>query len=394
MTTIKIYNNIAQEGLSLLEKENYDLQAQDNFEGILLRSESLLKHEFPQDLLGIARAGAGTNNIPVQRCTNEGIVVFNTPGANANAVKELILATLLLSVRPVLRARDWILNLDSEDPEGDSEKFKSQFAGVELEGKTLGVIGLGAIGAMVANDAYRLGMNVIGYDPYVSVETAWNISRRVKRADDLQEVFDNCDFITIHVPLLDSTRHLISKKQLTAMKDTAVLLNFARKELVDTDAVINALDEGQIKSYVCDFADARLIHREDCIVLPHLGASTQEAEVNCAISAAKTLSRFLNTGEIVNSVNFPRVELTLRSPMRFTFIHKNIPNMLGQISTVAANHKLNIENMINKSRGDYAYTIVDIQDIPTEQHQHVIDSLSQIDHMIKVRLIENKTAHF
>lgn len=389
MTNIKIYNKIADEGLDLLKKRGYQLDGEGDYQGILLRSEKLTDHEFPQSLLGIARAGAGTNNIPVERCTEDGIVVFNTPGANANAVKELILMTLLMSVRPVLRARQWITNLKSDDPETEAEKHKAQFAGVELEGKTLGVVGLGAIGSMVANDAYRLGMNVIGYDPYVSVETAWNISRRVKRADDLQEVLESCDFITIHVPLLDSTRHLISTNELKSMKENAVLLNFARKELVDTDSVIEALDNKEIRSYVCDFADNRLIHREDCIVLPHLGASTTEAEVNCAISAANTLNKFLKTGEIVNSVNFPRVEMTLRSPIRFTFIHKNIPNMLGQISTVAANHKLNIENMINKSRGNLAYTIVDIQDIDDTVREAVTRDLSLIPDMIKVRLIDN-----
>lgn len=388
MKNIKIYNKIANEGLQILSKKSYHLDSIENYEGILLRSESLLNHTFPPSLLGIARAGAGTNNIPIERCTKEGIVVFNTPGANANAVKELILMTLLMSVRPVLKARQWLLSLESDDPENEAEKHKSQFAGMELEGKTLGVIGLGAIGSMVANDAYRLGMNVIGYDPYVSVETAWNISRRVNRADDLQEVLENSDFITIHVPLLDSTRHLISTRELKTMKKSAVLLNFARKELVDTEAMIDALDQDEIRSYVCDFADNRLIHREDCIVLPHLGASTTEAEVNCAISAATTLSRFLETGEIINSVNFPRVELTLRSPIRLTFIHKNIPNMLGQISTVAANHKLNIENMINKSRGDFAYTIVDLQEIPKSEKEDIIKDLSQIEHMIKVRLID------
>lgn len=387
MRDIKVYNKIADEGLKILEKNKFNLNPEGDFEGIILRSEKLHDHVFPNSLLAIARAGAGTNNIPVPKCTEDGIVVFNTPGANANAVKELILMTLLMSVRPVLRARKWLSELESDDPETEAEKHKAQFAGVELEGKTLGVIGLGAIGSMVANDAYRLGMNVIGYDPYVSVETAWNISRRVQRADDIQEIFENCDFITIHVPLLDSTHHLISSRELKAMKSNAVLLNFARKELVDTEAMIEALDNDEIKSYVCDFADNRLIHRDDCIVLPHLGASTTEAEVNCAISAANTLTRFMNTGEIINSVNFPRVELTLRSPVRFTFIHKNVPNMLGQISTVAANHKLNIENMINKSRGDFAYTIVDLQEVPQANQVGIIKDLENIDKMIKVRLI-------
>lgn len=389
MRQIKIYNKIATEGLEILKKQGFTLNQSENYEGILLRSEPLLNHDFPNDLLAIARAGAGTNNIPIERCTQSGIVVFNTPGANANAVKELILMSLLMSVRPVLKAQQWLTELNSEDPESDAEKHKAQFAGFELEGKTLGVIGLGAIGSMVANDAYRLGMNVIGYDPYVSVETAWNISRRVNRAEDLQEVLQNSDFITIHVPLLETTEHMISTSELELMKDSAVLLNFARKELVDTQALIAALDSKSIASYVCDFADNRLIHRDDCIVFPHLGASTLEAEVNCAISAANTLSRFLKTGEIVNSVNFPRVELSLRSPIRFTFIHKNIPNMLGQISTVAANHKLNIENMINKSRNDYAYTIVDIQDIDSSKYSAILKDMSKINDMIKVRLIEN-----
>ncbi len=392
MSTIKVYNEIADEGLKLFKKRGFSLEDSSTYDGMILRSENLLGHEFPDTLLGIARAGAGTNNIPIDRCTEEGIVVFNTPGANANAVKELILMSLLMSVRPVLKAREWLLNLESDTPELDAEKHKRQFAGLELEGKTLGVIGLGAIGSMVANDAYRLGMNVIGYDPYVSVETAWNISRRVKRADDLQEILEECDFITIHVPLLEQTKNLISVKELELMKPTAVMLNFARKELVDMDAMINALDADEIATYICDFADNRLIHRDDCIVLPHLGASTKEAEINCAISAANTLTRFLNTGEVVNSVNFPRVEMTLRSPSRFTFIHENIPNMLGQISKVASNHDLNIENMINKSRGNYAYTILDFQEISQEQQEAVMKDLNDIKHMIKVRLITTKPA--
>lgn len=387
MNYIQTYNAIATEGLELLDKKLYHLNETNNPHGILLRSHSLHNYEFNENLLGIARAGAGTNNIPVDKCTENGIVVFNTPGANANAVKELILATLLLSVRPILQGAKWIQELESSNPEQEAENHKKNFSGYELEGKTLGILGLGAIGSMVANDAYRLGMNVIGYDPYVSVETAWNISRRVNRATDLDTVLRESDFITIHVPLNKSTHHLISTAELSKMKKNAVLLNFARKELVDTDALIEALDAKSIKSFVSDFADRAILHRDDILVLPHLGASTEEAEINCAKSAAITLSRFLETGEIVNSVNFPSTELPMSAPIRITLIHKNIPNMLGQISTVAANYKVNIENMINKSRGDHAYTMIDVADMDNKTKEALISSLEQIDQMVKVRMI-------
>lgn len=388
MKYIQTYNAIASEGLDLLDKRKFKLNETNNPHAILLRSHSLHNIEFNANLLGIARAGAGTNNIPVDKCSEKGIVVFNTPGANANAVKELILASLLLSVRPILQGAKWIQELQSSNPEQEAENHKKEFSGNELEGKTLGIIGLGAIGSMVANDAYRLGMNVIGYDPYVSVETAWNISRRVNRAQDLDTVLRESDFITIHVPLNTNTKHLISKNELSKMKTNAVLLNFARKELVDTEALIDALDEKLIKSYVSDFADRAILHRDDILVLPHLGASTEEAEINCAKSAAVTLSRFLETGDIVNSVNFPSTELPFGSPIRITLIHKNIPNMLGQISTVAANYKVNIENMINKSRGDHAYTMIDVATMDAKTKEALLSALSKIDSMIKVRLID------
>lgn len=388
MKYIQTYNAIASEGLDLLDKNKFRLNETNNPHAILLRSHSLHNTEFNKNLVAIARAGAGTNNIPIDLCTEQGIVVFNTPGANANAVKELILATLLLSVRPILQGAKWIQELDSSNPEQEAENHKKNFAGYELEGKTLGIIGLGAIGAMVANDAYRLGMNVIGYDPYVSVETAWNISRRVNRAQDLDTVLRECDFITIHVPLNAKTKHLISKNELSKMKKNAVVLNFARKELVDTKAMIDALDENSIQSYVTDFADPSLLHRDDVLVLPHLGASTEEAEINCAKSAAITLSRFLETGDIINSVNFPATELPFGGPNRITLIHKNIPNMLGQISTVAANYKVNIENMINKSRGDHAYTMIDVAAMDNKTKEALISALEKIESMIKVRLID------
>lgn len=388
MKYIQTYNAIASEGLELFNKKVYHLNETNNPHGILLRSHSLFNTEFNDNLLAVARAGAGTNNIPIDDCTSKGIVVFNTPGANANAVKELILASLLLSVRPILQGAKWIQELESSNPEQEAENHKKNFAGNELEGKTLGIVGLGAIGSMVANDAYRLGMNVIGYDPFVSVETAWNISRRVNRAQDLDTVLRECDFITIHVPLNKNTRHLISTSQLSKMKSNAVLLNFARKELVDTEAVIEALDKKQIKSYVSDFADSSLLRRDDVLVLPHLGASTEEAEINCAKSAVITLSRFLETGDIVNSVNFPATEMPFNAPTRITLIHKNVPSMLGQISTVAANYKVNIENMINKSRNDHAYTMIDIQTIDSKTKEGLMSALRKIDGMIKVRLID------
>ena len=387
MQHIKTFNNIAPEGLELLDK-NYALNASDTFDGILLRSHSLHGMKFDESLKGIARAGAGVNNIPVKECTEQGIVVFNTPGANANAVKELVIASLILSVRPILKGAEWVQKLEGDNISEQVEANKKQFAGTELDGKTLGVIGLGSIGSQVANDAYRLGMNVMGYDPYVSVNTAWNISRRVHRAMSIEEILINADFITIHVPLIDATRNLISTNQLAKMKDTAVLLNFARGGLVDDDAVIKALDEGFLGSYITDFADAKLLNHEKVLVLPHLGASTEEAEVNCAKMAVKTLTYFLETGNIVNSVNFPNVDLAFNSPTRFTLIHKNIPNMLGQISNVAGNLGVNIENMINKNSGDYAYTIVDISDSDDKVINDLNEAFKKIDAMIKTRVIK------
>lgn len=322
MFDIKTFNAIAPEGLARFNTPEFSVDQTETPAGIVLRSEKLHSYDFPSSVLGVARAGAGTNNIPVQKCTENGIVVFNTPGANANAVKELVVACLLLSVRPVLKGANWVQTLSGPDIESQAEAEKKQFAGTELEGKRLGVIGLGAIGAMVANDAYRLGMDVTGYDPFVSVDTAWSISRRVKRAQSMDEIFTNCDFITVHVPLTENTHHLIGKDELAKMKETAVLLNFARGELVDTDAVVEAVNQGAIGNFVTDFADERLLHNEKIMVLPHLGASTEEAEINCAKMAARTLKKFLETGNIKRSVNFPTVEMAFNSPHRFTIIHK------------------------------------------------------------------------
>lgn len=389
MYAIKTYNAIAEEGLKKFETENYRLNETDNPDGIVLRSQNLYGMDFPSQLKAIARAGAGTNNIPVNECTEKGIVVFNTPGANANAVKELILASLLLAVRPIIEGVEWVKTLKGPGIDKKVEAEKKRFVGSELAGKKLGVIGLGSIGAMVANDAYRLGMDVVGYDPYVSVDTAWSISSRVKRVLSIEEVLTTSDYITVHVPLLDSTRAMISAEKLTLVKKDAVLLNFARGELVDLDAVISALEKGQLKSYLTDFADERLIEMDNVVVLPHLGASTEEAEINCAKMASKTLKYFLETGNIVHSVNFPTVEMVLNAPLRLAVINRNITNMVAQMSIGLAEYDVNIVNIMNKSRGDYAYTLIDIEFIPEDKLVMIVERIKNVEGILTVRVIKN-----
>lgn len=390
MFQIKTFNAIAPEGLQRLEKEKYAINESDQPQGILLRSQKLHDYAFPESVLGIARAGAGTNNIPVKACTEKGIVVFNTPGANANAVKELVIASLLLSVRPILRGAQWVQTLSGDNVEEQAEAQKSQFAGTELEGKKLGIIGLGSIGAMVANDAYRLGMEVVGYDPYVSVDTAWTISRRVKRANDIAEVFSTCDFITVHVPLMENTHHLVGEAELAKMKPTTKLFNFSRKEIVDTDAVLRALKADRLAGYTTDFADEQLLHNEKVLVLPHLGASTEEAEVNCAKMAARTLKKFLEFGTIKRSVNFPTVEMAFHSPYRLTIINRNVPNMLGQISSIIAESGINIDNMLNRGREDFAYTLADAASEDEALLNQLADKLRENENIVRVRVIKNQ----
>lgn len=390
MFQIKTFNAIAPEGLQRLEKEKYAINESDQPQGILLRSQKLHDYAFPESVLGIARAGAGTNNIPVKACTEKGIVVFNTPGANANAVKELVITSLLLSVRPILRGAQWVQTLSGDNVEEQAEAQKSQFAGTELEGKKLGIIGLGSIGAMVANDAYRLGMEVVGYDPYVSVDTAWTISRRVKRANDIAEVFSTCDFITVHVPLMENTHHLVGEAELAKMKPTTKLFNFSRKEIVDTDAVLRALKADRLAGYTTDFADEQLLHNEKVLVLPHLGASTEEAEVNCAKMAARTLKKFLEFGTIKRSVNFPTVEMAFHSPYRLTIINRNVPNMLGQISSIIAESGINIDNMLNRGREDFAYTLADVASEDEALLNQLADKLRENENIVRVRVIKNQ----
>lgn len=394
---ITTYNAIAAEGMERFERAKYAINENDDPDALILRSKNLHDMTFNDSLKAIARAGAGTNNIPTQRATEAGIVVFNTPGANANAVKELVLANLLLSVRPILQGHEWIQNYKfgpDDDVEAIVEANKKQFAGNELEGKKLGVVGLGAIGAMIANDAYRLGIEVYGYDPYVSVDTAWSISRRVNRVMELDDLLKICDFITVHVPLMDSTRGMIGERELAMMKEDAQLYNFARGPIVDKDAVLKAVNENRIGGYTTDFADADLLHNEKIRVLPHLGASTEEAEINCARMAAGNLKRFLQTGDIVNSVNFPSVQMSFNSPVRITIINRNIPNMIGKISTFVAEQGMNIANMVNRGRGDFAYTLVDLEELDHEKVERLVAKLEEIPDIVRVRAIEHPGQFF
>lgn len=391
------YNAIAAEGMERFERAKYAINENDDPDALILRSKNLHDMTFNDSLKAIARAGAGTNNIPTQRATEAGIVVFNTPGANANAVKELVLANLLLSVRPILQGHEWIQNYKfgpDDDVEAIVEANKKQFAGNELEGKKLGIIGLGAIGAMIANDAYRLGIEVYGYDPYVSVDTAWSISRRVNRVMELDDLLKICDFITVHVPLMDSTRGMIGERELAMMKEDVQLYNFARGPIVDKEAVLKAVNDNRIGGYTTDFADADLLHNEKIRVLPHLGASTEEAEINCARMAAGNLKRFLQTGDIVNSVNFPSVQMSFNSPVRITIINRNIPNMIGKISTFVAEQGMNIANMVNRGRGDFAYTLVDLEELDYEKVERLVARLGEIPDIVRVRAIEHPGQFF
>lgn len=391
------YNAIAAEGIERFERAKYAINENDDPDALILRSKNLHDMTFNDSLKAIARAGAGTNNIPTQRATEAGIVVFNTPGANANAVKELVLANLLLSVRPILQGHEWIQNYKfgpDDDVEAIVEANKKQFAGNELEGKKLGIIGLGAIGAMIANDAYRLGIEVYGYDPYVSVDTAWSISRRVNRVMELDDLLKICDFITVHVPLMDSTRGMIGERELAMMKEDVQLYNFARGPIVDKEAVLKAVNDNRIGGYTTDFADADLLYNEKIRVLPHLGASTEEAEINCARMAAGNLKRFLQTGDIVNSVNFPSVQMSFNSPVRITIINRNIPNMIGKISSFVAEQGMNIANMVNRGRDDFAYTLVDLEELDYEKVERLVARLEEIPDIVRVRAIEHPGQFF
>ena len=355
--------------------------------GILVRSASMHEMELPKSLLCVARAGAGVNNIPLDKCAEAGVVVFNTPGANANAVKELVIAGMLLAARDIKGGIDWVLD-NASDPEvgKNAEKAKKAYAGTELMGKKLGIIGLGAIGIKVANTARHFGMEVYGYDPYISVDAAWNLSRDVKHVVNVMDIYTECDYITIHVPLMDATKGMISAEAIAKMKSTAVLLNFARDLLVDEQAVVDALASGKLRKYVSDFANPVTAGKPGCLVLPHLGASTDEAEDNCAEMAVKEMMDYLENGNITNSVNYPRCDMGVcENAGRIAILHKNISNMIGQFTSVFGSSKVNIQDMTNKSKGDVAYTLIDVSDPVGDD---ILEKISAIDGVFRVRKVK------
>lgn len=389
--SVKTFNNINQVGLK--ELGNYfqiDGDLAENPDAYILRSQNLHGTVFPENLKAIARAGAGTNNIPIDEATAAGIVVFNTPGANANAVKEAVLASILMSARDYITANAWVNTLSGDDVQKQVEAGKKQFAGNEISGKTLGVIGLGAIGGRIANYAQRLGMNVLGYDPYVSIETAWNISHHVKRVADVKEIFANSDYITVHVPLTDETRHTFDSEVFGLMQKGTVVINFARGELVDNAALFEAIAAGVVKRYITDFGTEELFNKDKITVFPHVGGSTAEAELNCAIMAGKTIRQFMETGEITNSVNFPNVHQALTAPYRITLINKNVPNIVAKISTAVSDLGINIDNIINRSKGDYAYTLLDLDETDKAKIDHLVANFEASDNIVRVRLITKK----
>ncbi len=386
MYQVHCLNNIAKVGTDRLG-EGFSLT--DEFEAanaIMVRSASLHDIELPSDLLAIARAGAGVNNIPIEQCAEQGVVVFNTPGANANAVKEMVLSGMLLAARDVVGGIEWVKE-NSDDPNigKQAEKAKKDFAGTELAGKNLGVIGLGAIGAMVANAGRSLGMHVYGYDPYLSIKYAWSLDRHVRNVASLNDIFANCDYISIHVPANEKTKGMIGRDEIAAMKDGVVLLNYARDVLVDEIAVSEALQTGHIHRYMTDFANSVTTQMKHAVVTPHLGASTKEAEDNCAIMAADELRDYLLYGNIENSVNFERVNLgPITSGVRIALFHKNIPTMIGQITGLISEANVNIDNMSDKSRGSVAYSLIDITG---EVDDTLVERLAAIDGVIRVRIL-------
>lgn len=380
-------NPIAEKGLNLLGEEYKKTETVDGADAILVRSAKMHDMELPESVVAVARAGAGVNNIPVKEYAEKGIVVFNTPGANANGVKELVLAGMLLASRDIVGGIEWVeKEKDREDIDKLAEKQKKQFAGCEIMGKKLGIIGLGAIGAMVANAASGLGMEVYGYDPYISIDAAWNLSRTIRHSKSLDEIYTQCDYITIHVPLLDSTKEMINAEAFCKMKDGVVLLNFARDLLVDEKALIEALESGKVKKYVTDFANHTVAGREGILVTPHLGASTEESEENCAVMAAKELKDFLENGNIRNSVNFPNCDMgTCVAVGRIAITHKNIPNMISQLTNVLGSEGVNIADMTNKSKGEYAYTLLDLESAASRE---ALEALKAIEGVAKVRVVK------
>lgn len=390
MFKIQTLNKISASGLDILSKDNYKIENDiTDPDAIILRSYKMHDMKISKSTLAIARAGAGVNNIPVDKCTEQGIVVFNTPGANANSVKEMVIASLIISARNIPAAINWTNALEEKGEELSKtvEKGKSLFAGSEIAGKRLGVIGLGAIGVMVSNAALAMGMKVTGYDPHISVESAWGLSRGVKKGGTLEDVLSISDIVTLHMPLNDDTKEIINKKSIAKMKDGAVILNFARGHLVNKEDLKAALKDGKIKQYVTDFPEEDLLKIGNVMCVPHLGASTAEAEENCAAMAAEQLKEYLETGNIKNSVNFPECTLSFLGKSRIAIINKNIPNIIAQISSTLASENINIAEYFNKHRNDIAYNIVDTDSLIPEK---LIQKLKEIEGVIAVRIIDVK----
>lgn len=379
-------NPISQVGLDEFTKDYAPVSTPETADAILVRSAAMHEMEFATDLKAIARAGAGVNNIPLEKCAEQGIVVFNTPGANANGVKELVIAGMLLASRDIIGGINWVQeNEEDGNIAKDAEKAKKAFAGQELQGKKLGVIGLGAIGVLVANAATHLGMDVYGYDPYVSVDSAWRLSRSIHHTTNVDEIYENCDYITVHVPALDSTKGMIGKDALSLMKEGVIVLNFARDVLVDSEAMVDALVAGKVKHYVTDFPTPEIAGVKGAIVIPHLGASTEESEDNCAKMAVAEIRDFLENGNITHSVNYPDCNVGVRGDAeRITILHKNIPNMIGQFTTLLAQEDLNIALMTNKSRKEYAYTVIDVDGIVSDE---VAAKIKGVSGVLGVRVI-------
>lgn len=387
MYKILTLNKISENGLKKFP-ETYTYSSEEaNPDAILVRSASMHEMEFDAKTKAIARAGAGVNNIPLDRCSEKGIVVFNTPGANANAVKELVLCAMLMSSRKIVSALDWVKTLKGNGAEVSKmvEKGKSAFAGPEIKGKKLGVIGLGAIGVLVANAADALGMEVYGYDPYLSVDAAWSLSRTIHHAASQDEIFKNCDYITLHVPLTPDTKEVICKKNIDLMKDNVRIMNFARGDLVKNEDLLEALNNSKVAAYATDFASDELIGAPGVIILPHLGASTPESEDNCAVMAVAEIRDFLENGNITHSVNLPDVAVPRTGRTRITIIHKNVPNVISKITTTVADENINIDNMVNKSRGEYAYTMLDTD---ADVSEEAIAAITQLEETVKVRVIK------
>ncbi len=380
-------NPIAKVGLDLFSDNYEKTEDVQGAQAVLVRSASMHDMDLPEGLLAVARAGAGVNNIPLDRCAENGVVVFNTPGANANGVKEIVIAGMLLASRDIIGGVEWAKENQGEaDIAKLAEKQKKQFAGSEISGKKLGVIGLGAIGVQVANAAIHLGMEVLGYDPYISVNAAWNLSRSVKHIGNVDDIYKECDFITIHVPLLDATRGMINEGAFSKMKDGVVLLNFARDVLVDEDAAMAAIASGKLKKYVTDFANPTVAGKEGVILTPHLGASTEESEDNCAMMAVREIRDYLENGNIVHSVNYPDCNMGgCDKAGRVAILHKNMKGMIGKFSTAFGNADINIEDMTNKSKGDFAYTLLDIGTPVTDD---VVAELQAMEGVIQVRVVK------